>query len=299
MMLVPIAAGLVFGLGLWCLLRAFVTVPVPLEKALADLARPVRQPSSTGAGAGSVDDLAGRLGAWIQQVTGSDLTRLAADLAVLDRSSEHHLVQRMRTAFLYGAFPLMVWVFVVLGGGAMPAHPVLLAIVVMAGAVAGWFVTDAQVRSRARRRRQEFDSALVTYVSLVSVLLAGGAGVQQALHDAVDSGRGWPFAVLRRALTDARIRGVSPWEAFDQHGTRLGLTSLIDLAATMELGGTSGAHIRDSLLTKARALRHHQLAAVEREAAARTSAMLGPTGFMLAGFVILLIYPAFQAILDL
>ena len=61
----------------------------------------------------------------------------------------------------------------------------------------------------------------------------------------------------------------------------------------------SGAHVRDSLLTKARAIRNHQLADIEREAAGRTSAMVGPTGFMLAGFVILLIFPAFQAILNL
>lgn len=297
-MLVPIAAGLVFGLGLWCLLRAVITVPVPLERALVDIARP-RGPGGLGPATASVDGMAGRLGAWIQEVTGSDLSGLATDLAVLDRPGEHHLVQRIRTAFVYGSFPLMVWAFTFVGAGVTPAHPGLLVFAGLVGGVAGWFVTDAQVRSRARRRRQEFDSALVTYVSLVSVLLAGGAGIQQALNDAVERGQGWSFGVLRRALTDARIRGVSPWETFDAHGTRLGLISLIDLAATMELGGTSGAHVRDSLLTRARALRHHELAAVEREAAVRTSAMVGPTGLMLAGFVILLIYPAFQAILDL
>lgn len=304
-MLVPVACGLVLGLGLWCLLRAFLVPTTPLDRALAALGQPRRSGSGTelgggaGGGVGAVDDLAGRFGAWIMAVTGTDLRGLAPDLAVLERSQEHHLVQRMRTALLYGAFPLMVWAFTRLGAGIDPAHPALILVAALGAGVVGWFVTDAQVRGRARARRREFDGALVTYVSLVAVLLAGGAGIQQALTDAVDTGRGWAFLVLRRALTDARIRGVSPWEAFDEHGTRLGLTSLVDLAATMELGGTSGAHVRESLITKAKALRTHQLAALEREAAGRTSAMVGPTGLMLAGFVILLIYPAFQAILNL
>jgi tight adherence protein C len=267
-MLASVLCGLVLGLGLWCLLRAFHPPSVPLDRALAAIAQPRLGPPGPPGGM-SVDGVTGRLGAWIMDVTGTDLSALAADLAVLERSREHHLVQRMRTAFLYGSFPFMVWLFTYLGAGISPAHPAFVTMAALVAAVAGWFATDAQVRARARRRRQELDSALVSYVSLVGVLLAGGAGIQQSLHDAVDTGRGWPFLVLRRALTDARIRGISPWQAFDEHGTRLGLVSLVDLAA------------------------------IEREAAGRTSAMVGPTGFMLAGFVILLIYPAFQAILEL
>ncbi len=123
-MLVPVACGLVLGLGLWCLLRAFLVPATPLDRALAALAQP-RGPASgaeTGGGVGAVDDLAGRFGAWIMAVTGTDLHGLATDLAVLERSQEHHLVQRMRTALLYGAFPLMVWAFTRLGAG-IPVGP--------------------------------------------------------------------------------------------------------------------------------------------------------------------------------
>jgi Flp pilus assembly protein TadB len=223
---------------------------------------------------------------------------LATDLAVLERSEEVHLVQRMRTGAFYGVLPLAVWLATTLAGAGI-APPELAALASVALAVGGWLLTDSQVRSRARERRRELDSALATYLQLVSILLAGGAGIQQALHEAVQHGQGWPFELLRRALTGARIRGVSPWQSFDELGTQLGLTSLVDLAATVQLAGSSGAQIRESLVVKARALRYHQVAAIEREATGRTTAMTGPTGLMMAGFVILVIYPAFQAVLDL
>ncbi|MEL7155002.1 MAG: type II secretion system F family protein [Actinomycetota bacterium] len=293
MMVVPMALGALVGVGLWCILRAFVQPPMPLPVALDRLSRPREEPA-----AADLDSWAQRLGAWVLHLTNSDLRTLATDLAVLDRSEEVHLVQRIRTAGFYALVPGLIW-FVSWSFSTSVFPPWLVVVAGLAGGVGGWFGTDLQVRARAAQRRREFDAALVTYLSLVSILLSGGAGVQEALHAAVDQGRGWPFVVLRRALTDARIRGRSPWQALDEHGDRLGLERLVDLAATMELAGTSGAHVRDSLITRAKAIRHHEAAEIEREATGRTTAMVGPTGLMMTGFVVLIIYPAFQAVLDL
>lgn len=289
------ALGALLGVGLWCIVRAFVQPPVPLHLALDRLSRRRHEPIP---GTGDLDSVAQRMGAWILAVTNSDLRSLAADLAVLDRSEEVHLVQRIRTAGFYALVPVLCW-FVSWSFSATVFQPWLVAIAVVVGGLSGWFVTDLQIRARAAERRREFDAALVTYLSLVSILLSGGAGVQEALHTAVDQGRGWPFVVLRRALTDSRVRGLSPWQTLDEHGHRLGLERLVDLAATMELAGTSGAHVRDSLITKAKAIRDHEAAEIERQATGRTTAMVGPTGLMMTGFVVLIIYPAFQAVLDL
>ncbi len=299
-MWIPVGLGTLAGFGLWCLLRAFIRPVVPLDRALAVLDRP-RPTAGAGAGAdgrSDLDSVAERIGAWIMTVTGSELRSLSTELAVLERSEEVHLVERIKTGAFYALVPVLVW-FIGWSFSTSFAPPVAYPLAMVVGAVAGWFVTDAQVRARATARRREFDAALVTYLSLVSILLSGGAGVQEALRVAVDSGRGWPFLVLRRALNDARLRGLSPWTALGDHGRRLGLDRLVDLAATMELAGTSGAQVRDSLVTKAAALRTHELARIEREAGNRTTAMVGPTGLMLTGFVILVIYPAFQAVLDL
>lgn len=296
-MTVPLLFGVVAGLGLCCVAVGLFRPDDSLGEALARLGRPAPTSAATSPTA-EVDVLAHRLGRVIMALLRTDLRPLATDLSVLERSDEVHLVQRIRTAAFYASIPLMAWGLTWSFSVSVFA-PWQVAAAMAVGAAAGWLITDAQVRSRARHRRRQFDTALVTYLSLVSVLLSGGAGVQEALTAAVEQGRGWSFVVLRRALTDARLRGVSPWETLTEHGARLGLTTLVDLAATMELAGTSGAHVRDTLLTKAGALRARESAAVEREATGRTTAMVGPTGLMMTGFVILIIYPAFQAVLDL
>jgi Flp pilus assembly protein TadB len=294
-MIIPVVSGALGGLGLWCLLRASLAEVAPLDQALSAVGQR-RAPSEQQA---QIDSVAHRVGRRIMAATGGDFTSLSTDLAVLERTEEVHLVQRIRTAAVYALLPTLPWAMAVLLGGTQIVHPVLLAIIALLATASGWFHTDVQVRSRARERRLAFDSALVTYVSLVSILMAGGAGVQQALNDAVAQGQGWPFLVLRRALTDSRVRGVSPWVAFNEQGQRLGLDSLVELAAAMELAGNSGAQVRSSLTTKAKASRNHQLAEIEREAGRRTSAMVGPTGLMLFGFLVLVIYPAFQVVLGL
>jgi len=294
-MLAPMALGALAGLGLWSILRAFLQPKPPLVAALAELSK-TRNPAATQGN--DLDGATKRAGAWIMAVTNTNLHGLSTDLEVLERSEEVHLIQRMRTAAFYAAFPIVVW-FITSTAGAGIFHPAFVVVSMLVLAAVGWFLTDFQVRAQAERRRAEFDTALVTFTSLVSILLSGGAGIQEALHEAVEQGRGWPFMVLRRALTDARVRGISPWDALNESGNRLGLTTLVDLAATMELAGTSGAHVRESLMTKARAIRGHEIAAIEREATSRTSAMVGPTGLMMTGFVVLVIFPAFHAVLGL
>ncbi len=294
-MIVPMLLGAVLGFGLWCLLRSLV-VPTPmLGPALASLSVPRHDRSSSAAS--TFDGHAQRFGAWILAVTGTDMSGLQCDLAVVDRSEAEQLVQRIKTAVVYAALPTLLHLSPLLltGSTVFPTGVILVA--VLGGLAGGWYGTDAQIRSRAKVRRTEFESTLTTYLGLVSILLAAGAGTQQALQDAVEQGDGWAFGVLRRTLADARIRGISPWEAMGEQGERLNLDALRDLSSTMELAGNSGAHIRESLLTKARALRNHHLADIEREASSRTTAMAGPTGLLMAGFVVLLLYPALAAVL--
>ncbi len=295
-MLEPLALGLIGGLGLWCMLRGLVPLRRPLGPALEALHTPRHGIELDGVG--GFDSFSERFASWVMLVTDSDLSMLRQDLAVMERTEEYHLIQRFRTGLVYGIVPLAMWlVFTSFGLAFVPLALAML--IALAMAVFGWFVTDSQVSSAAADRRQDFESALVSYVQLMSIQLAGGSGIDEALRTASDYGSGWSFQVLRSALTDARTRGVSPWVSLDAAGTRYGLDSLIDLASTMELAGVSGAHIRESLLTKARALRNHQINNIEREASSRTLAMAGPTSFMVAGFIVLIGYPAFNAILNI
>jgi len=288
----PVFLGALGGLGMWFVLRGFVQPPAPLRSALEGLGKQRRRVVSNQGG------LSQRVGVWVMSVTGTDMSSLETDLALLERSEAYHLVQRIQTACFYGVLPLAVMVLGQVVGVTLMPLPLLVP-AVLVGLIAGWFITDVQLRSRAKSRRREFDANLVTYLQLVSVLVSGGAGVQQALSDAAGVGDGWAFSLFKRLLGDARIRAVSPWESMDEYGVMLGLDSLVDLAATMQLAGTSGAHVRETLVTKSNVLRSSRITEVERDAAGTTTAMAGPTGLLMAGFVVLVLYPAVAAVISL
>lgn len=298
-MLAPIFFGVVLGLGLWCAARSFIVPARPLDAALEALGESRWSAADGGSSNSGLNEWAQRCGRWIMSITSTDMLNLKSDLAVLDRNETHHLLERIKTGLFWAVLPPVFWVLPILVSGSPWFSSTLAVVASVAFAVGGWFLTDQQVRVQAAGRRKEFEAALVTYLGLVSILMAGGAGIHQALRDAVDQGQGWSFQLLRRSLTDARVRGISPWDAMAEQGARLEIEALVDLAATMELAGTSGAHIRESLMVKAKALRTSQISEIEREASGRTTAMAGPTGLMMTGFVILLLYPAVHAVMGL
>ncbi len=297
MMLELTALGVFAGAGLFLVLRGLFPTKPSLDEELLALAEP-NWP--TGVYSGSANGTDSALGARLIGAFDIDLHKLDVDLRVINRTPERHVLERIKTAVALAVAPLLF-------GFAMPyalgGSPLLPPIVLFAApfvlAVVGWFITDQQVRSKAAKRRREFDAGLATYLGLVATLTAAGSGLEEAMWVSVEQGRGWAFQVLRRSLSDARNRGSTPWELMDEYGRQLELPSLVELGATFQLSGTSGAHIRETVMTKANSLRTHQLAVIEAEANANTAAMAGPIGFMLAGFVILLLFPAVTTVLSL
>ncbi len=175
--------------------------------------------------------------------------------------------------------------------------PVLVpAWAVLAVAEAGWFAPDLVLRAEAARRRRGFRHAVGTFLDLVAVSLAGGTGVEGALHGAASLGQGWGFDRLRQALDRAELAGQTPWDALAELGEDLGVAELRELAASLLLAGHEGAKVRRSLTAKAAAVRHHQLANLETRAAEATERMVLPIGLLFFGFVLFLGYPAFAAI---
>lgn len=293
------ALGAVAGGGVLALLRAVFPPTPSLDDDLRALAASnwstqILTPNSPATGG---EPLVGR---FLVRVFDLRSPALATDLRVIDRSFERHVAERAKTAVALGVAPILfgVAIPVVAGGGALFGSGVITGASVV-GAVVGWFWTDHQVRSMATKRRREFDAGLASYLGLVASLTAAGSGLEEAMWVGAQQGRGWAFQVLRRALTAARNRGSTPWEMMDTYGRDLELPALVELGATFQLSGTSGAQLRQTVMTKAASLREHQLAGIEAEANANTTAMAGPIGFMLAGFVVLLLYPAITTVLNL
>jgi hypothetical protein len=149
--------------------------------------------------------------------------------------------------------------------------------------------------SDAAKARREFRHALAAYLRLVTILMAGGAGVETAMFDAATIGQGRAFRQVQAALSAAQARREAPWRQLGALGQRLGVRELDELQAAMTLAG-GGAQVRESLIAKAEAIAERDLADTEAAAQARSETMVLPVALMFAGFLLLIGYPALAAL---
>jgi Flp pilus assembly protein TadB len=217
------------------------------------------------------------------------------DLAVIAKSVDQHLAEKATLALTGLLLPVVVELLLTLTdvGGSWEV-PALAGVLL---AVGGFVLPDITVRREAERRRATFRHALSAYLNLIRVLLAGGAGVDGALFDAVGIGRGWAFQQLRRALVTARVTRTTPWSTLGQLGAELDVPQLSELAASVSLAGTEGARVRASLAAKAAALRTRELTDAEGDAQAATERMSLPVVLLFAGFLLFIGFPAFAQVL--
>ncbi|MFJ2031539.1 type II secretion system F family protein [Streptosporangium sp. NPDC087985] len=301
----PLLAGSVLGLGLFLLIRALfparpglVTRLLALDAAREGTAAPRMQlilPDE------EVSAFRRRLGVRLARfyaARGWEARSAKADLALLGRSFEGFLATKALLA-VSGllAFPLLVGWLVLMELGISLAIPLWAAL-----AVAGVFfvLPDLQIRRDASRMRRDFRHVVGAFLDLVAMNLAGGRGVPEALMmavsvgtpDAGDEGVNWAMTRIREALGNARIVGITPWQALGQLGDEINVDELRDLSAALGLVADDGAKVRASLTARAATLRRRELAEVEGQAGERSQSMLVAQLLLCAGFVIFLSFPA-------
>lgn len=221
--------------------------------------------------------------------------RLGNDLAVTGKSVEHHLAEKATLAVTGLLLPFLVQLLLVVAGiGPGWGMPAVASVILALG---GFLLPDLAVRHEAERRRSQFRHALSAYLNLIRVLLAGGAGVDGALSDAVGIGRGWAFQQLRRALVTAKLTRTTPWHTLGRLGAELDVRQLSELAASVSLAGTEGARVRASLAAKAAALRTRELNDAEAEAQSATERMSLPVVLLFGGFLVFIGFPALANVL--
>ncbi|MBB2909632.1 Flp pilus assembly protein TadB [Streptosporangium becharense] len=299
----PLLAGAVLGLGLFLLLRALfparpglVTRLLALDAARegADVprARLVMPDEEVSALRRSLGERMARFYA----ARGWEVRSAKADLALLGKSFEGFLATKALLA-VSGllAFPLLVGWLVVMGWGLSLTVPLWVAL-----AVAGvfFFLPDVQVKRDAARMRRDFRHVVGSFLDLVAMNLAGGRGVPEALMMAVSvggsdgEGANWAMSRIREALGNARIVGITPWQALGQLGDEINVDELRDLSAALGLVADDGAKVRSSLTARAATMRRRELAEVEGQAGERSQSMLVAQLLLCAGFVIFLSFPA-------
>ncbi len=289
------ALGAGFGLSMLIGWRALVPATPPLAVSLQrfDHGRQHRDPLVD---ASAWRAILGQRGHAFLTAVGIDPgSSIRADLDLLDRPLEHHVAEKA-LGVLTGALLPWVWAGLAVVAGIV-SPPSVPAVMSLAAATGGYFLPDLVLRRDALRARRDCRVALGCWLDLVVVNLAGGAGVESAMADAAAIGDGPMFEAIRQALLHARLNGDSPWEALAQLGRRIALDELVELSATISLAGTEGSRVRASLVAKAAAMRDREVAEAEARAQSATERMAVPTVMLMAGFIVLVGYPAVRAVM--
>jgi Flp pilus assembly protein TadB len=297
-MIVALLCGAGVGLGGLLIFRGS-RPPRPALAAALDRMRPdYVDPASGTVLRGRLEVEGSRLGhrlATAMDSSGLRLVSARSDLAVMEKPIERFYLDKVLFAVVgLLLIPALVAAMGV-AGVALPAIvPVWVSILL---AVGGFFLPDLLIKGEAAERRRGFCHALSAFLELVRINLAGGAGVEGALHDAVGVGQGWAFGRLRESLALARLSGETPWAALGRLGNELRVEELVELSSSLVLAGNEGAKIRESLGAKADSLRRHEAALAETKAQQASERMSLPIGCLLMGFLIFLGYPAVSKVI--
>lgn len=286
--------GAGFGLGVLLTWRALAPRPAPIDAVLHGLTRPGTPVGVAQSERAPTVDRAGATARRVVEALGQDPSRLHGELELVERTPERHAFDKLLGALAGLLTPNLAALGLTVVGVDVPSG--IVAVLSLATCAAGFVMPDFLLRDAAERRRRAFRHALSSYLDLVNVLLAGGAGIETALHAAADAGDGWGYQLIRGELRRARLTGQSPWDTFGRLAERLDVAELAELAASVSLAGSHGARIRASLAAKADTLRGHQIAETESAAEAATERMTIPVAVLLFGFLVFIAYPAIAQI---
>ena len=217
-------------------------------------------------------------------------TRLSSDLVICDIDASSLVASKLTGAvvgFGTSGFCLVLAqsTGIAISSGMKLLTPILIA-------TFGFLFPEHKIRQQSKARRRSFLHSFSSFLDLTNILLAGGAGTETALIAAAESGDGWSFEQIRRALTVAKSARTSPWIELSRLGEMYSLPQIKEIAGSIQLAGEHGARIRTSLAARAESLRYRQMSDVESSANAATERMGLPMVLLFISFIVLIGYPA-------
>ena len=236
--------------------------------------------------------------AWVDEGsprTGPQWAALRANLAITGVLPEEMAAKVLVGGGIGIVGPPLLWAIASLVGVPVgPDLPLLLAVIAVP---TGICLPITGLFAQARDRRRHFRAIIGSFVDLVVLGLAGGVGIEGAMFAAAGVSNDWAARRMMKALQTARDSGVSLWVALGQLGEGIAVPELVELSTALELAGTEGARIRQSLTARAISFRRHEQAEAESEAHSTTERLFLPGTLLLVGFLLFIGYPAFSRIL--
>jgi tight adherence protein C len=295
-MILIILAGIGVGSGFVLVLRGLFPAPLTLQAALDNLSGIRSDLSLDGFGEASSERAgsARRFAARALEVNVARVPRLAEivipDLAITGTPPETFAIKVVGYAVAMALMVPLLAVAATTAGIQVGIEVPLLGVLVLG--VGGAAMPFIDLHTAAERRRRHFLHSLATYASLVSMAMAGSMGWSSALEAASSvSTTDWAMDEIAQALLWSQAYHRPPWEGLDRLAERFALSDLSDLARSMAQAG-EGARIRDTLEAKASSLRLSETTALEHDAQAVTQKMLLPGVLLMAGYGVLIFYPA-------
>lgn len=297
-MTIVLLLGVLAGVGAVCFISGIRVTPPALEAIAAEVNRSVpSKPASTNRlGVGAL--VGRRLNSWVEGLGWSSHPRWLTVQSSLSITGES--IDLLGAKVLAGGGagllgPLLIWIAAqTIGVEANPVGTVIFALV--AGPI-GACLPVVRLFARARARRRHFRVVIGSFVDLTVLGLAGGVGIEGALLAASEVSKDWAATRIAKALSRARDGGQTLWSGLAQLGREIGVPELLELSTTLELAGTEGARIRQSLSARAVALRRHEQADAESDANAMTERLFLPGSLLLLGFLVFIGYPALSRII--
>lgn len=293
MVLAALLLGAVTGAGFLLIIIGLAPGQPRLTSALARLDG-ADQPVRSTVLADESFGLTQKVGAWAsrRRLPGTTLRLRAtdADLDLVAKSRTTLNGEKVIAAAAGFFWPPVASMAASLFGFSVPFAPPF-AVGVLAG-VALWFVPDVQTRAAAGRARADFARAVSTYLELLAIERAAGAGASQAAIGAAEVARSWPFVRIAQALQRARWDGRPAWSALEDLGRDTEVHELRDVAEIMGQAGAHGSAVHEQLQGKARSMREAQLAVEVQNARAATARMWAIVPLTAAVYFAMLAFPA-------
>ena len=257
--------GALIGTGIWIAIAALSPWRPALADEIAELDPAARENALRPAKTGHFNALAVRAG-FPSEKTMADLACLGQDLPWFWRALGRNALVAAGTGAVAG-----------LGFAAVGSTSSALALVLGAAGVAiALPLTIADVHQRAEFERRDYHRALTVLLDQIAVSLSGGAGIDTALAEALEIGKGPQFSRIREAIHHGQLVRQSPWESIGLLGEQIGSADYRQLAASLALAGNEGARIKSALIARSETMRAKRRAQEKADEASKTERMSLP-----------------------
>lgn len=173
------------------------------------------------------------------------------NLDIVGTSYATHLSRKVILAGVCFATPLFISAAVWALGRPLPQITVLC----IPLGVLGWFLPDFELRTEARKAREEFHLTAATYIELTGMASKSGLSPSQALEVAAETGKSRVFKRLQGEMFRARFASEQPWVGLNRLSEETNVPELAELADIMKTGAEQGAIVYESLRAKGRTQR--------------------------------------------